>query len=205
MDKICLGYLSQVWQGLVPDHPQSNRIFDQVIDSYSGAQRFYHTTQHLCHLIELLQESSVDDPAAYWAAFYHDYIYVAGKPDNEAKSADFANAHLNQLNVNSSIIERCCELILMTKTHQMHQQDKLAACFLDADMAILGVDPESYAVYVANIKKEFSSIPGFLFNQGRKKFITGCLNQQRLYYTDWFFDRFEIQARKNLAWELTTL
>jgi predicted metal-dependent HD superfamily phosphohydrolase len=206
MDKICLDYLQEQWHQLMPlSNPLSKHYFDQLIASYSEAHRFYHTPQHLCHLIGLLREASVTDAAVYWASFYHDYVYVAGKQDNEAKSAEIAKEQMIELNVESKIIDRCCDLILLTKTHQLDGRDSLAAAFLDADMAVLGASTEDYAIYIDNIKKEYTSIPVFLFKRGRKKFVETCLNQNRLFHIDWFFDRFETQARKNLAWELSII
>lgn len=206
MDKVCLEYLQEQWHQLMPlTHSLSKNYFDQLIAAYSEAHRFYHTTQHLCHLTGLLQQASVTDPAVYWASFYHDYVYIAGRQDNEAKSAEIAKAQMLNLHIDSKLIDRCCDFILLTKTHQLDKTDSDAAVFLDADMAILGVSTEDYAVYIDNIKKEYVSIPGFLFNRGRKKFVEACLNQNRLFNTDWFFNRFENQARKNLAWELSIM
>lgn len=204
MDKVCIGHLQDEWNQLVPlTNPLSKNYWVQLIAAYSEPHRFYHTTQHLRHLIGLLREASVTDVAVYWASFYHDYVYIAGRQDNEAKSADIAKAQMLQLNIDSKLIDRCCELILLTKTHQLNETDVDAAVFLDADMAILAVDSQDYAVYIDNIKKEYASIPEFLFNRGRKKFVEACLNRNRLFNTDWFFNRFETQARKNLAWELS--
>ena len=37
------------------------------------------------------------------------------------------------------------------------------ATFLDADMAILGVEPEAYQAYAEAVRKEHKHIPGFLY------------------------------------------
>jgi predicted metal-dependent HD superfamily phosphohydrolase len=204
MDKICIDYLQGEWNQLVPpNHPLSKSYWDRLLTAYSEEHRYYHTPEHLYHLIGLLREASVTDPAVYWASFYHDYVYVAGRQDNEAKSAEIAKAQMLELNIDLKVINRCGDLILLTKTHQLNNSDPDAAAFLDADMAILGVNEKTYADYVDRVQKEYSSIPAFLFNRGRKKFVETCLNQNRLFNTDYFFDRFETQARKNLAWELS--
>jgi predicted metal-dependent HD superfamily phosphohydrolase len=204
VDKICVDYLQEQWHELIPlTEPASKIYFNQLLTAYSDPQRFYHTPQHLYHLIRLLHEASIVDPAVYWASFYHDYIYVAGKQDNEAKSAELAKKQMIELHIHPTLIERCCELILLTKNHQLNKDDPDAAAFLDADMAILGADEKVYVDYVEKVRKEYAVIPEFLYNRGRNKFLEVCLNQQRLFTTDWFFNRFETQARKNLAWELT--
>lgn len=204
MDKICIEYLRSEWNQLVPlNHPLSKSYWDQLLAAYSEEHRYYHTPEHLYHLIGLLREASVADPAVYWASFYHDYVYIAGRQENEAKSADIAKEQMLELNIDLKVIDRCCDLILMTKTHQLNECDPDAGAFLDADMAILGANEKAYADYVERVQKEYSSIPAFLFNKGRKKFVETCLNQNRLFNTDYFFDRFETQARKNLAWELS--
>ncbi len=206
MDKVCIDYLQDEWKKLLPlTNPLSEIYWDQLIAAYSESHRFYHTTQHLCHLIGLLRQASVTDPSVYWASFFHDYVYISGRQDNEAKSAEIAKVQMLEFNIESKIVDRCCGLILLTKTHLLDDQDSAAAAFLDADMAILGAHAEDYAVYVDNIKKEYASIPEFLFNRGRKKFVEACLNRNRLFNTEWFFNRFETQARKNLAWELSIM
>lgn len=205
MDRDDINYLQAEWSALIGNRsPISDDYFQQLISRYSRKDRFYHTTKHLVEILKLLHQYPVNQPAAYWAAFYHDYIYLAGNKDNELKSAELAVSQLKEMGVETEIITQVQKLIDATAQHQTLKVEWMDA-FLDADMAILGSDEKTYQAYVANVRKEYQQIPQFLFSMGRKKFLQHCLDTKRLFLTDWFFDRFETRARKNLAWELENI
>ena len=70
---------------------------------------------------------------------------------------------------------------------------------LDADMAILGADPATFAEYDRAIAEEYRGhVPGFLYRRGRKAFFRGLLARERIYLSDFFHARREAQARANL-------
>ncbi|MFT6908328.1 MAG: putative metal-dependent HD superfamily phosphohydrolase, partial [Oleiphilaceae bacterium] len=73
--------------------------------------------------------------------------------------------------------------------------------FLDADMAIIGASEDVYERYTDKIKNEFAKVPSSLYQQGRKRFIENTLKAERIYQNDYFFDRYEKQARINLKKE----
>ena len=209
MDEICLKNLKNKWQSLLPLSMQSSaaawNFFETLKVSYSSINRFYHNLEHLCHVFDLLAQSNIQDEAVYWAVFYHDYVYVAGSSANEEKSADIAINQMVLMEVPLITIERCAELILLTRHHRLSIDDPLAATFLDADMAILGSDSSAYRDYIASIRKEYSSVPDFLYKSGRKKFLKTCLDQPVIFKSEWFSRRFEKQARINLNWELSVI
>lgn len=209
MDEICLKNLKNKWLSLLPASMQSSEVawdfFEKLKASYSAPNRFYHNLDHLCYMFDALSQSNTQDESVYWAVFYHDYVYVAGSSSNEEKSADIAINQLVLMEVPLITIERCAELILLTRNHRLPHQDDAAAAFLDADMAILGSSTPEYEIYIANIRKEYSSIPEFLYKSGRKKFLKTCLDQASIFKSEWFFTRFEKQARKNLNWELSVI
>ncbi len=206
MDRNIIDDLKGEWLSL-PQLPQSDlalAFFDQLVSAYTGKQRFYHGPEHLLAMLRLLGESKTNQAAVYWATFYHDYIYVAGKKDNESRSADLAKQQMQHLAVDTELIHQTTLLIEATAAHKPLDKDWMNR-FLDADMSILGADPAVYQTYVENVRKEYQQIPTLLFNAGRKSFLKNCLESPRIFITDWFFERFEERARKNLAWELTRL
>lgn len=202
-------YLKSEWQTLFEGFPVDAHLvasnFIELIAAYTEPHRFYHKLAHLHHLIGLLHETRMSDSSVFLAAFYHDYIYIPGRSDNELKSTKVAKAQLAALGLNVTVIDRVCDLIMATKTHQLLDGDKAAAMFLDADMAIMGAPAAVYSNYVDCIRQEFASIPSFLFDRGRKKFLAGLLTQERIFITDWFYEKFEIQARKNIACEINRI
>jgi len=69
-------------------------------------------------------------------------------------------------------------------------------------MAILGAPPDRYRRYCDQVRHEFSALPGPVFRLGRRHFLEQVLAQERIFATEWFWQRFEAQARANLASEL---
>lgn len=199
-------YLQSQWAMCCADDEHKASIlanyFNLLIASYSEPHRAYHRPEHLQHMISLLRSAGVQDNAVYWASFYHDYVYSPGKSNNEEKSAEVAAQQMTSLGVHSQCIDRTKALICATKHYQWDINDKAGCAFLDADMAILGAPLEIYLGYKQAIREEFNNIPGFLFNKGRKSFLQQLMKRERIFLTQWFFEKFESQARHNIAFEL---
>ena len=203
-----LDFLQSEWDTLVSASAKNKIVahdyFAKFIAAYSEPHRAYHTSAHIQHVIHLLHDAAVSDPAVYWASFYHDYVYRPGASDNEMLSSVIAANQLGHMGVEKVTIERISKLIIATKHHAISPLDIDGSAFLDADMAILGASPENYEKYAIAVRQEFSKTPQFLFNIGRKNFLRGVLNQPRIYITDWFFDKFENTARRNIQQEISS-
>ncbi len=137
------------------------------------------------------------------AMLYHDAIYEAGRGDNEARSAQLARAAIGRWLPAAGIdVERVAQLIELTARHgQLHGEelDADAALFLDSDMAILGAPPEVFDAYDRGIAEEYrGKVPGFLFRLNRRRFLKGVLAQPRIFFSEFFHQRCDAQARANL-------
>ncbi len=174
--------------------------------SYSHHKRYYHTLTHLENLHAVLNEvrSDVSDwNTLLFTLFYHDVVYNALKNDNEEKSAELAKQRMLELNVPASIIDRCYQQILATKKHQPADDD--TNYFTDADLSVLGAEWSLYQQYAENVRKEYSMYPDLLYKPGRRKVLQHFLTMNRIFKTDYFFKKFESQARANLKKEVETL
>jgi len=67
-------------------------------------------------------------------------------------------------------------------------------------LAILALP--SYQSYVKAIRIEYSIFSDEEYTQGRQKVIHTFLSQDRIYQSDYFFEKFEVLARNNLKREL---
>jgi len=200
--------LGHIWSELTVNISQekvAESFFAQLLLAYSQDHRHYHNCTHLHHMFGLLKNTTLKDDAVYWAAFYHDYIYHPGKSDNERKSAAVADTQLHSMGIAENVRERVTQLILATRDHHVANNDHAAALFLDADMAVLGEESVVYQNYEDNLRKEFAMIPAFLFKTGRKKFLLGLLAREKIFISDWFYARYEQQARNNIRASLTSL
>ena len=140
------------------------------------------------------------------AILFHDAIYEPGRPDNEERSADLAIELLRD-QAQTIDVPRIAMMIRATKSHDQlaHADDHDLAHFIDADMAIIGTAPHVYDAYAKAVRREFSSIPTAMFEQGRHAFLSKQLARPSLFHTEWFRARYEHAARRNLAHELATL
>jgi predicted metal-dependent HD superfamily phosphohydrolase len=197
------------WDQLLSASPTpagcSERAFAELCCAYREPHRHYHTLQHLEHMLGLVYASGNVQPAALWATWYHDVVYQPGRSDNEQRSADHARVILTQLNIPQPIIAHTEQIILATRSHTFAGTDAVLQGVLDADMAILGTAPDRYRQYCEQVRREFALAPEPLFRQGRRHFLEQVLAQSRIFATDWFWQRFEVQARENLASELAAL
>ncbi len=183
-----------------------NSIFDTIVKHYSEAHRHYHTLQHLQDVFNdlakpLTELSDSEKNGIRFSVWFHDIIYQAGHKDNEKLSADLAVDALNQLCVPEDTIHFVRHAILCTQKHFDPSQGYATQLFLDADMAILGKPEDNYIEYKNKVRDEFGHIPAPLYKRGRRKFIESVLSKDTIYYTNYFRDLFNEQARANTTAE----
>lgn len=182
-------------------------LWTEIEKNYSSKKRHYHTLEHLDNLLSQLTD--VKSEIQNWeiilfTLFYHDIIYNSIKSDNEEKSAEFAENRMKQISVSNDKIELCKEQILATKSH-IKSTDSDTNYFTDADLSVLGQNWETYLLYCKNVRKEYSIYPTLVYNPGRKKVLNHFLSMGRIFKTDFFYNKFEIQAKQNLQQEIESL
>jgi predicted metal-dependent HD superfamily phosphohydrolase len=127
-------------------------------------------------------------------------VYNVLKNNNEAKSASFAEKRLQSILFPVEQIEQCKKLILATQKHEPGNVE--VNLFTDADLCVLGAEPEVYKLYTTQVRKEYGLYPDLVYNPGRKKVLQHFLAMPRIFKTDFFFEKYENAARRNLKWEL---
>lgn len=206
-----MNILQEKFTGLAKIYSVNDSLIEsclqELVKNYNSEKRHYHNLSHLENLFAELE--NIKHEIAGWNAicfsvFYHDAIYDVKKNDNEEQSALLAEKRLLELNVPDSVISRCKEQILATKSHQLSSEND-TNLFTDADLSILGKSWEAYEVYYKQIRKEYSIYPDLLYKPGRKKVLKHFLEMPRIFKTDLFADRYEKQARENLRMELERL
>lgn len=182
-----------------------NKIFVDLVHVYGEPVRRYHNLEHIEEILSLLEEAkdiSSNYHTLQFSAWFHDYIYNPQAKDNEIKSAAYAEQVLKKLNIDAEIIQSVTQIILSTQNHQPLREEIDNLIFLDADLAILGTTPDRYFKYTQAIRKEYDYLSDRDYQQGRKKVLTQFLARDKIYYTDYFYQRLEIRARKNLQTEI---
>lgn len=154
-------------------------------------------------MLEALEAREVLTPTLALAVWGHDLIYDPRAGDNEARSAGVFGAWLAAQGAPAELVREVEGLILVTR-HPSRPANRTQALLIDADLAILGAEPETFAAYDRAIRQEYRHVPGLLYRAGRAKVLRGFLEREQLYTTPEFAG-LEEQARINLGAALNTL
>ncbi|MEO6263417.1 MAG: hypothetical protein ABIO58_00315 [Luteimonas sp.] len=176
--------------------------------AYATPPRVYHNLQHVHEVLGRYAEVA-DGPGwmqpveVYLAVLYHDAIHDAGRRDNEARSAALAVEHITRWLPGAGVdAARVAGLIELTARHGQcapGDVDRDAALFLDCDIAILGAEPATFDAYDRGIAAEYRGhVPVWLFKLSRRRFLKGLLARERIFLSDFFHERLDAQARRNL-------
>jgi len=197
------------WTDLVGmDNDVSRNIADEVIEKYSQPGRAYH---NLIHVNELLAEVSkceelIKEPQKVkLAVWFHDVIYNPGRKDNESQSAEFAKRNLSKLGFLNMFCQDVADLIMDT-THKEKPKTKDGLCLADADLAILGANPDRYMEYARQIREEYSDVVDEeSYKKGRSNVMQSFLDRKHIYHTKFFRQIYETRARENIKREIALL
>jgi predicted metal-dependent HD superfamily phosphohydrolase len=79
------------------------------------------------------------------------------------------------------------------------------AILVDADLAILGADPQAYQAYANGVRAEYFVVDDEHWRIGRGRVLRTFLDRPRIYATEYMYDEREHRARANIEAELATL
>ncbi|MBV6626061.1 MAG: HD domain-containing protein [Rivularia sp. (in: Bacteria)] len=197
----------QLLQNFDINKAAAGTTFSQIVESYSHPNRYYHNLEHIYHVLEVTQTLKCqteycDIKTVQLAGWFHDIVYDTKAKDNEEKSAEYAVKLLSSLSIPSNVIENVKKLILATKNHQMLNYDINAQILLDADLAILGSNPDEYNRYARAIRQEYIWVPELEYRAARKQILQHFLQRRNIYFTQIMQQVKETSARNNLNTEI---
>lgn len=180
--------------------------------AYEAADRKYHNWLHITSLLadfHRLKDHWRHPEAVETAILWHDFVYVALSPSNEADSAEQMLERLKEL-AEPSVLADAHALIITTASHTVPNDmtAELAldsALFLDMDMAILGADRAAFDQYDSAIREEFAIVPDEVYRPRRAEVLAGFLARDDLYLTETFKRGHNKQARANLQRAISRL
>lgn len=187
---------------------QVDEYWQEIAQQYGAANRHYHNLDHLRTLFKFFDdycEQLRSPQVVTWSIWYHDLIYNAKRKDNEQQSALLAQKRLDGSGLPPDTVVQILEYIEATAHHLSVEAAGDLAYFLDFDLAILGTARTTYQLYAEAVRQEYRHVPGFFYRRGRKKVLRYFLEVDTLFRTPALRDRFEVQARENLKWELESL
>ena len=173
-------------------------VFAEVAGRYAEPARHYHTLEHIDDCLARLDDVAdlVDDPdAVEIAIWFHDVVFTPGARDNEAQSARF---YLQRSGGATPRFRRAvCRMILASR-HVRPMLDADPAYLVDIDLAGFGRPWPEFRSTTDLIRAECPHRTDGEFAAGLAPFLRALVARPRMFATDWFRDRCEAAARRNV-------
>jgi predicted metal-dependent HD superfamily phosphohydrolase len=179
----------------------SQAIYQRLLAGYHEPQRHYHTLDHIKHCLGMFEDCKalVHDPDSLeMAIWFHDVILESGRRDNEARSADL---YLElSAGVQRDETRQLVKRLIMATLHKGDSlEDADSIYMVDIDLSSFGLSWEGFLRDSQNIRAENPHLGDQDYQLNQTGFQRSLLARPRFFLSDFFFDRFEKQARDNLA------
>lgn len=196
--------------GATAGREEVERVAEDLATIWSAPGRFFHNLNHLKDTLEnvdFLAEQARDIDALRLAAWFHGAAFDVS-PSAVAQgeggidipaSARFATEKLSSLGMSVEAVAKIAALIESLYRHKA-SEDIDAQVLSDADLAVLGADPEDYLDYLRSIREEYRAYSDAEFRQTRLRIVESLLARPQLFYTH-MAGAWEDQARENLRAE----
>ncbi|HTG56069.1 MAG TPA: hypothetical protein VL943_07375, partial [Niabella sp.] len=168
-----------------------DRYWIEINTCYTEPHRHYHTILHLNNFLKELTgiRTKLENwDAMLFALYYHDMIYDPLRADNEERSAIIAGERMEQISVPGFIIRAAVSCIMATRSHSVNDDPDINY-FTDADLSVLGQAAVGYKAYSDGIRREYSIYPDLIYQRGRKNVLLGFLQMNRIFKTDFFYNK----------------
>ncbi len=185
----------------------NEKYYNLLINAYGEKHRGYHDLSHIEACLTLLDEVShlaSNTESLKIAFWFHDAIYKAFSRTNEADSADLAIRFLKE-NGSSQQFQKTVYNLIMVTEHKSLPSTQDEKIMVDIDLSILGTDSERYALYKKGVRKEYKLVPMFIYRKKRKEILEEFLNRSPIYHIEYFQNKFEVMARRNIEQEIAEL
>ncbi len=227
--------LRTAWDRTVAPSPRSHEVFDDLVGRHRQPHRRYHGVRHVVWVLRHARQleaaipasagglhpfdTSYDVGAVSAAAFFHDAVYDPQRNDNEERSALLAEHQLASIGWDESRRDVVATLVRATAGHLRDDIDPLAVgsavpegrcvvetqVLLDADLAVLGSEPNAYAAYATGVRVEYGHLTDEEWRAGRAVVLQHLLGRDHLYASAPAREWWEARAGANLTAELASL
>lgn len=186
-------------------------IYEDILNTYQSKDRHYHNLSHIMQCLsefDKVKHLAKNPDAVEYAIWFHDFVYDISRTDNESKSSYEALTHLCKNRIRKRFMEEVVGLIQITK-HDKAPKTIDEKIILDVDLSILGQPSEIYNIYKENIVKEYAlkieEIGMDEFLKKRKEILKSFLARNPVYYTDFYKNLYNKQAKANLLTEILSI
>ena len=190
------------WDAIMPGH---DALFLDLLDRWSEPHRRYHGCTHLLSVLEALDllTDPVDPPrTVLLAAWFHDAIYRGVAGQDEEESARLAEDRLAAAGLPEAEVAEVARLVRLTSDHRPGPGDDDGVLLCDADLSVLGGEPDEYARYVADVRQDYAHIGDADFAAGRAAVVRHLLELDPLFHSGRAQELWLDAAHRNLKGEL---
>ena len=170
--------------------------FLHLFSCYEEKDRFYHNLTHISNcLIEFdsVRHLLENPDLVELAIWYHDI------DKSEDKSATLLIDDIKDSSgYGFELPETILTSLIMATKHTVPCTTNDERYIVDIDLSILGKPISEFDEYEQNIRKEYAWVAKKEFRDGRSKILKAFLNRERIYATDFFYEKYEKTARENL-------
>jgi len=181
--------------------------YDRLTKAYGEPHRHYHNHQHIAECLAEFDQArhlAKEPVAVELALWFHDAVYDPKAGDNEERSAGLAIQCLTECGITGLLTDTVARLVMATKNHEVGN-DADAAVMMDVDLSILGREEKRFMEFEEQIRREYAWVPAAVFGPKRAEILQRFLARERIFAADWFRDKYEQQARRNLEASINRL
>ena len=192
-----------LWRRCLLDSAPDNSadIHQLLLRAYREPQRRYHTLAHIRHCLTMFEQCKplLQNPDALEIAiWFHDAVFEPGCPDNEARSAALYQRLSDD--AHPPAFRALVERLIMATLHDGNSLDDSDAQYMvDIDLSSFGLTWEEFLRDSQQLREESPQLEDAVFYRRQGEFQTNLLARSRFYHSDFFYQRYEKNARENLA------
>ncbi|XP_026278885.1 uncharacterized protein LOC113206845 [Frankliniella occidentalis] len=211
--------LEATWKECTSDLPRAvtESWWTNIVEKYTEEPRKFHNLQHLEDKMTHFEsvKSILKNPKAVaLAIIFNYYEYDPKSVDCETRNIAMFDKFAEDAEIpNESQIHQ--EVVSLLQAHATHSTDEHKTggmfgaedhhYFLDIDMTPLGGEPEDYALYSSKVQQEYGPMPANQYRTFRLRVLETFLMIPNIFATKEFREKFEEQARLNIAKEVSSL
>jgi len=191
------------WNRLATELNLEKTLYCDIVYLYTHPKSAYHNLSHISDClndcdaaIEFINSATPNAKAIEFSLWFHDSIRDKDGY-NEEESAKLAADLLKERNFPYEFIETSSRLIISTKHNKIPEliDEKIIT---DIDLSIFGKRKSVFEEYEKNIRREYFFVPHKVFAEKRSEILKKFLDRKSIYSTDFFREKYEKQAEKNL-------
>jgi predicted metal-dependent HD superfamily phosphohydrolase len=185
------------------------RWLARVRARYAEPHRHYHTWAHILACFEARRRiTRAAMPDVDLALLFHDAVYEPLATGNEERSTELLVDEGRAAWLDDRVLTSAAALVLATRYDPRYGPDldcEEACIVTDADLSVLGSDPDTFARYEAAVRKEFWRVDDCVYAEGRKRVLSTFLAKPRIFMTHTGARLWEAAARRNLEASMAML